>query len=98
MIDAPLHVKRVKEEYPYLEVSSILELEPIGSQLISELTTHAPQAFLDLTEDQQQELIDAAGLDRNWFQLWLRAKVESLVVDLGSVWTTTGVVDEFLTA
>ena len=98
VIDAPLHVKRVKDEYPYLEVRSILEGEPIGSQLVSELTTHEPQAFLDLTEDQQQEIIDAAGLDHNWFELWLRAKVESLLIDLGNVSTSTGVVESYLTA
>ena len=81
-----------------MKVLSILEVEPIGSQLVAELTGQEPQAFVGLTEDQQQQIIDAAGFDRNWFELWLRAKVESLAIDLGSVSTATGVVDEFLTA
>ena len=98
VIDAPLHVKRAKQEYPYLEIRSILECEPIGSQLVSEFTTHKPQAFLDLTPDQQLEIIDAAGLDHNWFDLWLRAKIESLLIELGSVWTASGVVESYLTA
>lgn len=98
VIDAPLHVKRLKESYPYLEILSILEVEPTGSQIVGEITAREPQVFLDLSEDQQQQIIDTAGLDRNWFELWLRAKVESLSIDLGTVWTASGVVDEFLTA
>ena len=98
VIDAPIYVKRMKDEHPYLEVRSILEVDPIGSQLVSELTTHEPQAFLELTEDQQQQIIDAAGVDQNWFEVWLRAKVESLAIDLGDVSTATGVVEEYLTA
>ena len=98
VIDAPLHVERVKEDYPYLEVLSILEVEPIGSQLVSELTTHGPQPFKTLSEDAQQQVIDAAGSDRNWFDIWLRAKVESLAIDLGDVSTSTGVVEQYLTA
>ena len=98
VIDAPSHVKRLKESYPYLELLSILEVEPIGSQLVAEFTGQEPQAFLNLPEDQQRQIIDAAGFERNWFELWLMLKVESLAVDLGSVSTATGVVDEFLTA
>ena len=98
VIDAPLHVKRVKESFPYLEVLSILEIEPIGSQLVAEFGSREPQPFLDLTEDQQQQIVDTAGLGHNWFEVWLRAKVESLAIDLGSVSTVIGAVDEFLTA
>ena len=98
VIDAPLHVRRLKESYPYLDILSILEVEPIGSQLYAELTGQAPQRFSDLTEDQRQQAIDSAGLEQNWFRLWLTSKVESLAIDLGTVATATGVVDSFLTA
>ena len=98
VIDAPLHVKRLKESFSYLEVLSILEIEPFGSGLVADFTGRQARAFHMLTEEQQQQTINSAGYDRNWFELWLRAKVESLAIDLGSVWTETGLVDEFLTA
>ena len=98
VIDSPLHVKQVKEVYPYLEVLSILETEPVGSQLVAEFGNRGPRPFSELTDYQQEEILQTAGLGRNWFELWLRAKIESLIIDLGDVSTPTGVVDEFLTA
>ena len=39
VIDSPLHVERLKESYPYLEMKSILEIDEIGTQLIAEFLT-----------------------------------------------------------
>ena len=98
VIDAPVLVDALKGSYPYLELQSILDVEPLGSQLVAEFTGWQPQPFSSLTEEQQQQALKSAGLERNWFDIWLRAKVESLTIDLGDVSTDTGLVEAFLTA
>ena len=98
VIDAPMHVEEVKKLYPYLEVQSILEVEPIGSRLISEITGAQPLTFDGLTEDEQQNLIMSAGSNRNWFQLWLTHKVEALSIERDDISTDAGLVEDFLNA
>ena len=90
VIDAPSRVAELKKAYPYLELVSILDVEPMGSQLIAEFTGWSPKSFAGLSEQEQQHILDGAGTDRNWFALWLTAKVESLVIDLGAVTTEAG--------
>ena len=98
VIDAPLLVEELKKSYPYLELQSILDIEPVGSRLIDDFTTWGPQPFSSLAAEDQHEAIRLAGLDRNWFDIWLRAKVECLAIDLGDVSTEAGLVDGFLNA
>ena len=98
VIDAPAHVAELKESYPYLELLSILEIEEIGRNLISEFTGWRPQEFSVFSGDDQKHIIERAGRDRNWFEVWLRAKVESLALDLGTVSTDLGIVEAFLGA
>ena len=98
MIDAPQNVEQLKENYPYLELLSMLEIEPIGSQLIAEFTGWSPQQFDRLTAEQKKELFRVAGIQNNWFERWLNAKVESLYIELGDVSTDAGLVEEFLNA
>ena len=98
VIDAPTHVEQLKKTIPYLEPLSILEVEPVGSQLIAEFTGWRPQEFRQLDEEQQRHVIQSAGASRNWFELWLRAKTESLSVELDTISTPTGLVETFLNA
>ena len=95
IIDAPLQAHNLKKTFPYLELSSMLESEPIGSQLISELTGRPSPPFAELSNDDQQNLIEALGWDQNWFEVWLIARVETLFVDLGTVSTSSGIVQQF---
>ena len=98
MIDAPQHVELLKEKYPYLELLSMLEIEPTGSQLIAEFTGWPLQQFGTLTVEQKSELFRVAGTRKNWFERWLNAKVESFYIELGDVSTDAGLVEEFLMA
>ena len=93
-----MHVEEVKRWYPYLEVQSILEVEPIGSRLVAEITGAQPLTFDGLTEDKQQDMIRSAGFNRNWFQLWLTHKIETLSIELDDISTDAGFVEEFLNA
>ena len=96
VIDAPLYVDELKELYPYLEFKSIFEIEQIGRGLVAEFTGGEPRELHELTEEKRKQMVHAAGRDRNWFQLWLEAKVELLFIDLGSVSTKAGLVEKFL--
>ena len=98
VIDAPLHVEQLKKSYPYLEVMSMLEIESIGRQLVAEFTGGTSKRFEDFTEDEQQHILSSAGYERNWFELWLKQKVESFYTELESVSTDTGFVERFLNA
>ena len=75
---------------------SILDVEPIGSQFIAEFTGWSPKSYVEFSENEQQRILQAAGTNRNWFELWLRAKVESLAMDLGELNTDSGVVRTIL--
>ena len=92
------HVERLKESYPYLGVLSLLEIEEIGRVLISEFTGGPVQEFSEFSPREQKDIIRAAGNDKNWFKLWLAAKAESLEIELGTVSTDLGIVEEFLGA
>ena len=98
VIDAPSHVCKLKNSYPYLELVSILEVEPIGSQLIAEFTGRSPKKFDDFTNEEKKQIVLAIGTNQNWFEVWLTAKAESLLIEFGTVSTNAGIVEKFLSA
>lgn len=98
VIDAPKHVEQLKKDYPYLGLLSLLEIEEIGRRFISEFTGWPPKEFSEFTSEEREHIIRSAGNSENWFELWLSAKVESLAIDLGTVSTDLGIVEEFLAA
>ena len=99
VIDAPHHVKRLKKSYPYLNVLSILEVEPIGSELIAGVTGWQPREFGKFSDEEREHIMGKLEQrSPNWFELWLTLKVESLAFELGDVSTDAGLVEEFLNA
>ena len=98
VIDSPLHAEQLKNSYPYLRIRSILELEEIGSRFIAEFSGGSQREFIDLTGEEQIQVVESAGRTRNWFELWLRQKIEFLHIELGSVATDSGTVEDFLEA
>ena len=96
LIDAPLRAVELQAAFPYLDVRSILEVEPIGSQLVSEFLGGAPRAYTNLTAEDQERVRDVAGSDKNWFRLWLKQKAEALFLELGSVKTPLGAFENLL--
>jgi hypothetical protein len=95
IIDAPRQAESIKNRFPYLEVASILEVEPIGSQLIAELTGKGPKRFVELGDAERKRLVEETE-PRNWFQLWLKHKAEALFAERGSVVTAKGLFHRFL--
>ena len=98
VIDAPLRVAELQEAFPYLDVRSILEVEPMGSQLVSEFSGGDPRAYANLDSDEQKKVREAAGTNKNWFRLWLKQMAEALYLDLGSVKTPHGTFERLLEA
>lgn len=98
VIDAPLLTRKLKNDFPYLELLSMLESEPTGRQIVANLTGHPSVPYVQLSDDDQQSMIETIGWDYNWLEAWLIARVETLFVELGSVSTTSGTVEQFLDA
>ena len=96
VIDSPQHVETLKDQYPYLEIQSMLEVEPIGSRLVNELTGAPLRPYAQLREGDRQELIERLGTTNNWFDLWLTQKVELTYEDLDSISTPAGIVATFI--
>lgn len=85
VIDAPHTARRIQNMFPYLEVQSLLDIEPIGSRMVSEYGGGPVERFQNLTQTRQQELIDLLGWGENWFHIWLIQRAETLHLDLGSL-------------
>jgi hypothetical protein len=96
VIDAPLHAAELQKSFPYLNVQSILEIEPIGRQLISELLGDVPRPYTDLTLEEQKRVKELAGRNRNWLRLWLKQMAEALYRDLGSIKTPLGALERLM--
>ena len=98
VIDAPLHAAELQESYPYLDVQSILEVERIGSQFVSEFSGRPPQPYASLPPGEQERVRNVAGRNQNWFRLCLKQQAEALYVELGSVKTRLGAFERLLEA
>jgi hypothetical protein len=97
IIDSPRRASRLKEAFPYLNVKSILEAEPVGSQLVAELTGGEPRRFATLETAEQEQLTHQTS-DKNWFLVWLSLMAETTYRDLGSVSTPAGAFKSILEA
>ena len=95
IIDAPGHAIALNKAYPYLEARSFLEVEPLGSVIINELTGKPIQKFEAFWEDEQQEILRIVGWDRNWFELWLTGMVGYHSTVIEDISTPKGLVRKF---
>ena len=96
VIDAPRQVRRLRELFPYLRARSILDLDDVGPQLIQDLCGADPEEFWDLTESERSEIIDNIAPNHNWFDIWLRQKVEHIYIEQGPLETPIGALDRYL--
>jgi len=98
VIDAPKRAFDINSAFPYLAVQSLLEIEPVGQQFVSELIGGDPRPYQTLTPIEQGEVIMKAGTDRNWFRLWLKLKAEAAYRDLGRIETPKGALKKLMEA
>ena len=94
IIDAPTHANKLKLDFPYLDIQSILDVEPIGREIIRGLTGRLPQRFQDFEDEEQEQILRDVG-DQNWFDLWLSQKVEYHSSQLRNILTPKGFVEAF---
>ena len=82
IIDSPSRAQELKQRYPYLNVTSIVEIqEPeIGEQLVGELLGGAPRPLDSLSDDERDALYEKRN--GNWFRMWLQQMAEQLMQDL----------------
>ena len=94
IIDSPRHAMRLKTDYPYLDVRSVLELETyeVGPNLVSELGGGF-RPFGNLTPEEAENLLGVSDSEeqppRNWFQIWLMQMGEGIQRELGEAATDT---------
>ena len=96
IIDAPRNALALGKAMPYLDPVSVLELEGVGPQLVSEWSGGAPRSFGELTRDEREKVVKSAGGSRNWFEIWLRQRAELLYEELGTLTTAVGAIEQFL--
>ena len=94
IIDSPRHAERLQQDYPYLDVLSVLEIDTndVGQNLVAELGG-GPKRFRDLTAKEAKAVMDASDSEekpgRNWFQMWLVQMGEGIQRQLGEEATDT---------
>lgn len=91
VIDHPAHADKLQKQFPYLKLHSILEIDGIGKQLISELIGGRPRSFEDLDEGEKGKVF-CYSKNTNWFRIWLEQMAEMFMRDLNieSIKTDTG--------
>ena len=94
IIDAPNHANKLKADFPYLDIQSILDVQPIGGEIIRGLTGRPRQQFQDFEEEEQEQILRDVR-DQNWFDLWLSQKVEYHSIEIGDISTPKGFVEAF---
>ena len=97
VIDHPAHANKLQKQFPYLDVHSILEIDGIGKQLISELIRGSPRSFEDLDEAEKGKVFCLEN-DINWFRIWLEQMAEMFTQDLNitSIETVAGAFENLL--
>ena len=98
VINAPENAFELKDSYPYLEVLSILDIEPLGSVIINELTGKPARPFHEFDVDEQRDIVRSVGNNRNWFDIWLTQKLEYHSSEIDDMSTPKGFVQKFLGA
>ena len=97
IIDWPGNAERMKNEFPYLDVKSILEMDEIGSDIIGEFSEDGkPRRFEELTEQEQDVLMGKIPPNLNWFERWLAHTAESLFTELGDISTEKNLFNQLL--
>lgn len=98
IIDSPEFARRLQADFPYLGATSLLEIEPLGSQIIAEFIGGPPRPYDALTAPELQALSGVVASPQNWFRIWLKHKAESTYSELGSVATPQGAFQKLLEA
>jgi len=99
VVGPPGTAARIANEFPYLEVKSLLEVEDVGPQLIAEVLGGEPANFSDLDEGNQKKAIeDADAKVANPFEHWLRLKGELMHGNLPNIETDRNIFKNFVEA
>lgn len=95
IIDSPSAAQSMLKDFPYLDLSSILDLDDIGPNLVSEILGGRPRPYDTLSVDEKKLLMDRTEKKRNWFQIWLTQKAELMMEEHGTLETRNGHIETF---
>ena len=100
VIDSPAHAFQLQNQYPYLDIRSVCEIEEyeIGTNFVADLCRGRPRRFEDLSEDEQVYVWTRSYDGYNWFRLWLKQMARGIATDLSitSPHTDSGQFERFL--
>ncbi len=97
LIDWPGEAVRMSEDFPYLNVQSLLELPGVGRQLVSEVLGGEERDYASLPDDERGRAVSNADEKiSNPFEHWLRLKGELMLRDLPSLETDSGIFEGFV--
>ena len=102
LIDSPIHAFKLQEEYPYLNIKSILEIDEmqIGHNIVSDLIGGQPRPYYSLSSHEQSAVREKAGRNWNWFRMWLKQMAEALFAEpaIATLETSAGEFNKLLNA
>lgn len=84
VIDSPSSAQNLSREFPYLDIRSVLEIDGIGPNLVSEFLGGDPRPFNSLSPREKDELLQKTDGSHNWFKIWLTQKAEAMIQEFGS--------------
>lgn len=99
IIDAPNRANEIKERFPYLEPKSLIELgDGIGTRFMDEALDSGPRQYRSLSDREKQQARAAVSKVGNPFHRWLKHKAEILYLNLESIKTEKGFIENFATS
>ncbi len=96
VIGWPDGARRISDLFPYLRVSSLLEVPDVGPHIVGEVAGLPPTDYLELNPQEQEDARSQAQRSiSNPFEYWLRLKGEVLQQDM-PLDTSTNIFREFV--
>ncbi|PSP48605.1 hypothetical protein BRC75_06360 [Halobacteriales archaeon QH_7_69_31] len=87
VIDSPKRTESMTNDFPYLELRSLLQLDDIGQNIVSEILGGSPRPYDSLSEDEKDRLMKKTEKRSNWFQIWLTQMAELITENHGTIET-----------
>ena len=91
VIDSPAHAFQLQDQYPYLDIRSVYEIEEykIGTHFVADLCGGPPRRFEHLSEEGEKYARTRSYDGYNWFRLWLKQMARGIATDLSITSTHT---------
>lgn len=97
IISSPTTANRIRRQFPYLQVRSILDIEDIGPAIVSENLGGEPRSADSLTDEEMKLLLyNVKTKARNAFEYWLIHKAAAMFANDFTIDTDRGLFSTFV--